>query len=245
LSYGLIQFTQDSGLLGRLLVMMRQRDGQAFAQMFGSDPRTLQQLIDVTTAPGPSSRQSPNGRSARVQPVGGTDLWVEPWVSRFRQAGQHVPFQAAQNQLAAEAFLDPMLQFASWLGLETERALAMVTDRAIQMGRGGAARWIVSVAGPIQTAALRGQALAAMGHSDLRQFQRTTPGLGDKGDFGPMTHAALVAALRALGANSPLPIPTREQMMDAMVRGAAGHRWAHRVNELRQTGDLGDTPLQF
>jgi hypothetical protein len=30
-----------------------------------------------------------------------------------------------------------------------------------------------------------------------------------------------------------------------MVRGAAGRPWAHRVNELRQTGDLSDTLLQF
>jgi hypothetical protein len=245
LSYGLIQFTQDSGLLGRLLVMMRQRDGQAFSQMFGGDPNTVQQLIDVTTASGSPSRKSPNGRSARVQPVGGADLWREPWLSRFRQAGQHVPFQAAQNQLAAEAFLDPMLRFAGWLGLDTERALAMVVDRAIQMGRGGAASWIISAVGPIQTVALRGQALTGLGYGDLRQFQRATPGLRDDGEFGPMTHAAMVAALRAPGAGSPIPIPTREQMMGAMVRAAAGRRWAHRVSELRQTGDLSDTPLQF
>jgi hypothetical protein len=245
LSYGLIQFTQDSGLLGRLLVMMRDRDGQAFSQTFGGDPKILKQLIDVTTAEGTPSRKAPNGRSQRVQPVGGADLWREPWLSRFRQAGQHVPFQAAQNQLAAESFLDPMLKFAGWMGLDTERALAMAVDRAIQMGGGGAARWIISVAGPIQTDALRGQALAALGHGELRQFQRATPGLGVDGEFGPMTHAAMVGALRAMGANSPIPIPTREQVMDAMVRGAAGRPWAHRVNELRQTGDLSGTLLQF
>jgi len=245
LSYGLIQFTQDSGLLGQLLVMMRDRDGQAFSQAFGGDPKILKQLIDVTTADGAASRKAPDGRSARVQPVGGADLWREPWLSRFRQAGGHVPFQAAQNQLAAESFLDPMLKFAGWMGLDTERALAMVVDRAIQMGRGGATRWIISASGPIQTDALRGQALAALGHSDLRRFQRATPGLGADGEFGPMSHAAMVAALRALGAKSPIPIPTREQVMDAMVRGAAGRPWAHRVDELRKTGDLGDTPLQF
>ena len=245
LSYGLIQFTQDSGLLGRLLVMMRDRDGQAFSQTFGGDQKILKQLIDVTTAEGAPSRKSPKGRSARVQPVGGADLWREPWLSRFRQAGIHVPFQAAQNQLAAESFIDPMLKFAGWMGLDTERALAMVVDRAIQMGRGGATRWIISVAGPIQTDAMRGQALAALGHGDLRQFQRATPGLGADGEFGPMSHAAMVGALRALGAKAPIPIPTREQEMDAMVRGAAGRPWAHRVNELRQTGAFSDTLLQF
>ncbi len=245
LSYGLIQFTQDSRLLGQLLVMMRDRDGQAFSEAFGGDPKILKQLIDVTTADGAPSRKAQDGRSARVQPVGGADLWREPWLSRFRQAGRHVPFQAAQNQLAAESFLDPMLKFAGWMGLDTERALAMVVDRAIQMGRGGATRWIISAAGPIQTDALRGQALAALGHSDLRQFQRATPGLSADGEFGPMSHAAMVAALRALGAKAPIPIPTREQLMDAVARGAAGRPWAHRVDELRKTGDLGDTLLQF
>ena len=81
-------------MLGRLLRMMRQRDAQTFAQIFGGH---AQQLIDVTTADGPPSSASPDGRSARVQPVESADLWREPWLTRFRRAGQHVPFQAAQN----------------------------------------------------------------------------------------------------------------------------------------------------
>lgn len=242
LSYGLIQFTQDSGLLGRLLTLMRERDKDVFTKLFGAD---ADELIAVTNASGPPSRQATGGRSARVQPVAGADLWGEPWLARFRRAGEHVPFQAAQNQLAAQSFLDPMLRFAGWLGLNTDRALAMVVDRAIQMGRGGAQRWIVSAAGPIQTDAQRQQALAALGYGDLRQFQRATQGLRDDGEFGPSTHAAMVSALGALGAKSPVPIPTREQMMDAMVRHAAGRPWARRVSALRGAGDFKDTPYQI
>ena len=250
LSYGLIQFTQDSGLLGRLLVMMRERDAQAFNDFFGPDPQTIQQLIAVTTARGPSSRQSPGGRSARLQPVAGADLWREPWLSRFRRAGQHVPFQAAQNQLASEVFIDSMLRFAAWLGLDTDRALTMAVDRAVGMGPGRAKAWIIAAVGPIATDALRQQALTALGASDVRAFQRATPGLRADGEFGPTTHAAMVAALRTLGARSPIPIPTHDQMLDAMVRhAAASSSWSprrrDRVRQIRVATDFTDTPYQL
>jgi hypothetical protein len=245
LSYGFVQFTQDSGNLGRLLVMMRERDPRAFAEIFGPH---ADELIHVTTATGPSSSRSPGGRSARVQPVAGADLWVEPWLSRFQRAGQHVPFQAAQNQLASEVFINPMLRFAGWLGLNTDRALAMVVARAIGMGVNTAKRWIISAVGPISADALRQQALAALDHSDLRAFQRATPGLRADGEFGPMTHAAMAAALRALGARSPIPIPTRDQMMNAIVsRAENSPNWSprrvQRVRDMRNARDFfTDTP---
>lgn len=237
LSYGIIQFTQDSGVLGRLLRMMQQRDAAEFGRVFGPQ---ADELIRVTTAQGPSSRQSQGGRSARVQPVGGADLWRDPWLGRFRQAAAHVPFQAAQNELAASAFLDPMIPMARWLGLDTDRALAMVFDRAVQMGVGGARRWIMDAVGPVQTAAQRQQALAALGHADLQAFQRATQGLRDDGQWGPVTHAAMVAALRRLGSSSPLPIPGRDQMMDAMVRQASSTAWARRTSQLRSSNALTD-----
>ncbi|HEY7036580.1 MAG TPA: hypothetical protein VH482_34950 [Thermomicrobiales bacterium] len=242
LSYGIVQFTQDSGSLGRLLVMMRDRDAAMFAHIFGD---ASDDLIRVTNAAGPGSADAPDGRSARVQPVAGADLWEEPWVSRFRAAANHVPFQAAQNELASTLYLDPMLRFAAWFGLDSDRALAMVLDRAIQMGTGGARRWIADAVGPIQTPALRQQALAALGHADLRAFQTVTAGLDADGEWGPLSHAALTAALRGLGAASPVPVPTREQMLDAMVRRAAGQPWAHRVEHLRTSSAFGDVSYQL
>lgn len=242
LSYGNVQFTQDGGGLGRLLTMMRERDARAFADIFGAD---ADQLVRVTNAPGPASKDVPGGRSARVQPVGGADLWAQPWRARFERAGDHPPFQAAQNELASLAYLDPMLKFARWLGLDTDRALTMVIDRAIQMGVGGARRWIIGAVGPIQTAALRQQALAALGKPDLRTFQTGVPGLQADGQWGAMSHAAMVGALRALGSTSPIPVPSRDQMLDALVRRAAGQRWAQRVEELRRATDFTDTVYQF
>lgn len=238
LSYGIVQFTQDSGSLGQLLTMMRARDAGRFDAVFGSDAA---ELLRVTTAVGPASSDVAGGRSVRVQPVGGADLWEEPWISRFATAGAHVPFQAAQNELAARLYITPIRPFARWLGLDTDRALAMVVDRAVQMGVGGARRWIAGAVGPIQTAAQRQQALAALGHSDLRSFQRTVADLDADGEWGPQSHAALVGALRALGSASPVEIPTREQMLDTLVRRSAGERWGHRVRTLRESTAFTDT----
>jgi hypothetical protein len=230
LSYGFIQFTQDSGKLGELLKLMQGRDPDEFTRVFGPDSS---QLIAVTTASGPPSAKSPGGRSARVQPVAGADLWQEPWLSRFRTAAANPRFQAAQRELAAHAYLDPMLQFARWLGLDTERALTMVVDRSIQMGLGGARRWIISAVGPLAAEAARRQAMTALGYSDLRSFQAATPGLRADGEWGPDTHAAMVSALRALGPAAPVPVPTTDQMVEAMVRRGASEAWHSRVETLR------------
>jgi hypothetical protein len=166
-------------------------------------------------------------------------------VTRFRNAARHVPFQAAQNELGARMYLDPMLPLASGFGLVSERALAMVLDRSVQMGVGGARNWVAAV-GPVQTTAQRQQALAALGHADLRAFQRATPGLTPDNQWGPGTHAALTAALRALGpAVTPIPIPPLPQTLDAMVRRASSEPWANRVQELRNDPSLGDTAFSF
>jgi hypothetical protein len=243
LSYGLIQFTQDSGGLGQLLQMMRQRDPARFREIFGPDADAL---VEVTTRRGPSGRQVPGGRSVRVQPVGGADLWTEPWVSRFRAAGAHPPFQAAQNELAVRRFVDPLLPFAGGFGLNTERALAMVVDRGIQMGVGGARRWLTEAIGPVRTDAQRQQALGALGFPDVAAFQRAS-GVRRDGDFGPVTHAALVAALRRLGPASPVPIPTREQMLDAIVAraDAAAVFWRARPRTIRTSPQFADAPLSW
>jgi hypothetical protein len=237
-SYGIIQFTQESGNLGRLLLMMRDRNEQAFGQIFGENAA---ELLQVTTAQGTASSESTDGRSARTQPVGGADLWEEPWIGRFREAGAVTEFQAAQNELAATAFVDPVLRFAGDLGLDTDRALTMVVDRAVQMGVNGARHWIIAAVGPISTPALRQQACAALGFGDLAAFQRAAD-LEPDNLWGPVTHAALVGALRSLGSGSPVAIPTVDQMLDAMVRRADGDSafWAGRVKRLRTSAGFTD-----
>lgn len=234
LSFGVVQFTQDSGTLGQLLAHMRDRDRAAFDRIFGP---SADELVRVTTAAGPGSADVPGGRSVRVQPVGGADLWREPWVSRFREAGRHAPFQAVQNQTAATLFLDPMLRFCDWFGLTSERALTIAVDRAVNMGLGGGRRWVAGAVGPVKSAAQRQQALAALGYADLLAFQNATDGLPKDNDWGPLSHAALTAALRGLGSRSPVAVPTLDQMLDAMVAAAHGQAWAHRVERLRTQAD--------
>jgi hypothetical protein len=239
-----VQFTQDSGGLGRLLQMMRARDPAHFREIFGPDADAL---VEVTNRAGPSGRTvQPGGRSARVQPVAGTDLWQEPWLSRFRAAGAHPPFQAAQNELAVRRHLDPMLDFAAGFGLNTERALAMIVDRSIQMGAGGARRWLTEAIGPIRSDAQRQQALGALGFADVAAFQRSA-GVRADGDFGPLTQAAMVGALRRLGAASPVPIPTREQLLDAIVARAEASNafWRQRPRAIRTTPEFSDTVLTW
>ncbi len=242
LSYGLIQFTQDSGSLGKLLRAMKARDQEAFSRIFGPE---AEELLRVTNAEGPGSAQSPGGRSARVQPVGGADLWTEPWLGRFRQAAEHLPFQAAQYQTASELYLDPVLPYAGWMGLNSERALAMLLDRCVHMGVGGGRSWFNQAVSPLQSPTAREQALQTLGHSRLEEFQRATPGLSVDNVWGPMSEAAATAALRALGSRSPIQIPSLDQMLDAVVRRAEGTGWASRVRTLRTSTDIPDTLYQL
>jgi hypothetical protein len=223
--------------------MMRQRDAAKFRELFGPDS---DELVRVTTQKGPSGRRVAGGRSVRVQPVAGADIWSEPWASRFRAAGAYPPFQAAQNELAVRMFVDPMLGFAACFGMVTERALAMVVDRAIQQGIAGARKWLVAAIGPIRSDALRQQALGALGLPGIREFQQAS-GLHADGAFGPLTHAALTGALRRLGPASPVPVPTRDQNMDAIVARAVseGVFWAQRPKTLRTDPDFADAELAF
>ena len=248
LSYGIVQFTQDSRSLGRLLAMMRDRDRVKFREVFGPDS---DELVRITNSEGHSSAKSPGGRSARVQPVAGVDIWKEPWVARFKEAaranlfgtGARQVFNGAQNELASGLYLDPILPFAKWLDLTTDRALAMVFDRAVQMGVTGSRRWIIEAVGPVKSPAYMQQAFAAL-NTDLAGFQASTPGLEHDGGFGAMTHAALVSALRRSG-KSPFPIPTRDQMMDALVLRAASTAWARRTSELRNSNTFTDTEFDI
>ncbi len=243
LSFGIGPFSQDSGNLGRLLRLMRQRDPAYFDSLFGPD---ADELLEVTNAPGPSSLHSEGGRSARVQPVAGSDLWQEPWLERFRSAGAHPPFQAAQNQLAAELYLDPALPYARQLGLNSQRALAMIYDRFAQLGPEAGARFVVEAVSPLRSEAQRSAALAAVmdGESDasLRQFQQRS-GLPADGQWNAASHAQLLAELRARrdrGGELPVALPDYEEMLDALVAASRERSWEQRTERLRQDPRLSD-----
>jgi hypothetical protein len=130
-------------------------------------------------------------------------------------------------------YVDPNLRFAHWLGFDNARALAMLWDRCIHMGNGGGRSWIMRSCGPVRTDQDRRTALAALGFADLRAFQQSqAPHLDVDGKWGAQSHAALTAALRALGGRSPLAVPTRDALLQRLADAAATTGFRTRMREL-------------
>lgn len=228
LTFGAFPFVQEQGTLGQLLVLMRERDRATFDATFpGAD-----ELIAVTNAAtGPRAWESPDGLSARLRPVAGKLLWQEPWLARFKRAAAHPPFQGAQNEMAARLFVQPVLPVAQQIGLDSEQGLTLLVDRAVQMGATAALALVLDAATPVETPALRQQALASLGHADLAAFQRAVK-LPVTGTWDVPTHAALIAALRA-SPRSPTPVLGCNEIVAAMLRHAQGMPWAERMARLR------------
>lgn len=231
LSFGLIQFTQRSGALGKVLAAYRGTDPGEFAQVFGP---SADELLRVTNA------QTPD---ARLAPVDGRVLWDPVWTNRFVEAGRRQGCRTAQRKIAVEAFLDPHLSIAAWLGLDTERALAMLYDRCVHQGNGAGLAWVVRTAGPIQTQLQREEALRALGYDHLGAFQASVPYLEQSDGWGPATHAAMAMRLRELGARSPVAVPTLAQMLDRLVDAARNTDAFPRLDRLRRAPELSDAPL--
>lgn len=231
LTFGAFPFVQEHGTLGQLLAMMRERDRAAFDSTF---PEAEQLIAVTTTGEGPRAWESRDGLSPRLAPVAGKRLWEEPWIGRFKRAGQHPVFQGAQNELAARLYVQPVLPVARQIGLDSDQALTLVVDRAVQMGPQAALAWILEAATPVETPALRQRALASLGHADVQAFQRAQR-LPITGTWDVASHAALIAALRD-HPNSPTPVLGRDEIVAAMLRHAQGTPWAERMKKLREAG---------
>ena len=122
-SYGILQWTQKSGSLGRLLRHMAAADPLAFGRFFGE---SWARLLDVT------------GR-ASLEAVDGVALWAEPWVSRFAAAGRWPAFQQVQARVAAESeYMAGAVEIAGVLGVSTERAMTLYYNRTVHQGASGA-----------------------------------------------------------------------------------------------------------
>jgi hypothetical protein len=228
LAFGLCLFTQESGLLGRVLALFRQRDGTGFAQTFGADAEALHA---TTNAASPE---------ARLADVGGHPLWTAPWLDRFRQAGRIEGCQNAQNEVAIEGLFRPMLNVAMPLGLDTDRGLAMAFDRVVTGGLGAGLAWVVHAAGPLRTETQRANALAALGYDSLQGFQETLDGARASGGFTPATHAALVGGLRATGL---MPLPDSVALQAQLVAAATGSART-RLLRLRDSTRLSDVSFR-
>ncbi len=248
LRYGLGRFAQLSGDLGRLLLAMRDTDPVTFDRIFGSDAdfpdASAEELIAVTTAlnsPGAAADAAQN-----MQSVSGKPLWAPEWLRKFKAASKHAPFQDAQFFTAAQTALLPMLEFARDLGLDSEKGITLLTERAIQQGVSAAKEFIIAAAGPINTEALKREALVHLADdpnsATLSAFQ-AVHGLPDTaGRLDAVTHAALVGALRARG-DSPIPLPSQVMMFDLITRAAEKSSVPGLIAAIRGNGNLSEAPL--
>ncbi|MFA8440290.1 hypothetical protein [Yoonia sp.] len=129
LCLGIARFCQAQGSLGHYLTECHSADPDALAKFFGPAddlPRaSAADLLQVTNSQTPADR---------LAPVGGQQLWTPAWIKRFKYATQHVPFQDMQFKAAAALLLSPLLALAARFGLNTERGLAVLVDRAVLLG---------------------------------------------------------------------------------------------------------------
>lgn len=122
-SYGIIQWTQLAGGLYKVLSRMQQADPAAFARIFGPTWQSMMATVQAKS----------------LAPVDGAVLWAEPWLSRFIAAGNHLPFQNAQDKEAATSeYMQAAVEIAGILGVSSERAMTMYYNRTVHQGPGGA-----------------------------------------------------------------------------------------------------------
>ena len=164
LSFGMLQWSQKSGNLGKLLQAMQRADPKTFARIFGpSWPTLVAQTLKGSLAP-----------------VDGAVLWAEPWASRFQAAGRHPAFIETQWRVAESG---PHWQgaenIARLLNIRTERALALFMDRcnhqgpttAYKMVEGLKARYLASGATTVPYL----QVLQDVANTAANRFFRSSP----------------------------------------------------------------------
>jgi len=135
LSWGFVQFTQDGGNLGVLLKRIRAKHPALFDEVFGSHAK---ELVRVTCLRGAKVVTPDGRRSPRVHPIGGKDLWEQPWVGRFVKAGKIPEFQTVQMEQAVALYFNAMLKkTAIPFGFKSQKALTILVDRSIQLGPTG------------------------------------------------------------------------------------------------------------
>ena len=195
LVWGAAGFAQAHGTLGEALAIAQRRDPAAFLEIFGDG---ADELLQVTRARTPE---------ARLAPVAGRPLGDPRWQDRFRAAGRHTPFCAAQREAADALFFQPALPFARQLGLETEPQLAVLFDRCAHMGAAGGCRYLLDQAWPRLG---RGELTSLRARFGMASSERLDPltvaaihGERARRGEGPDATAAFATLLR--GPHSPDP----------------------------------------
>lgn len=119
----LIQWTQKSGNLGKLLAKFRAADPAAFNAITQGAGDAL---VSALTA---------SSESTRLGPIAGRPLWDAWWTSKLTALGSHAPFQAVQLAEAASGeHMQAAVKLAARVGMRpwSERAMAVFYDRVVQ-----------------------------------------------------------------------------------------------------------------
>ncbi|WP_242395903.1 M23 family metallopeptidase [Anaeromyxobacter oryzisoli] len=157
LSWGVIQFTQDSGSLGDVLKEMHRIAPALFERVFGPNWAELLALtepsgahVDPVYTPyghsgltkwGKDGRPSSGDyRGSRVRPIpftpGGPaeDLWTGSWKAAFYEAAKHDECKRAQRTIAYRNYFDDALKVCRDWNVRSDRGIAIALDRTIQQG---------------------------------------------------------------------------------------------------------------
>lgn len=138
LSWGIVQFTQDGGSLGKVLQRAISLDPDGFNEVFGDD---APELLHVLTKPGRSGLKTKTLRGPRVQPVGGEDIWKGKWLDRWEAASQMESFRKAQRDIARESYFDPAVELVKDYDMTGQGDLGVAFDMCVQYGPAGARRY--------------------------------------------------------------------------------------------------------
>lgn len=159
LRYGLLGLRLDTGDMGQVLALARDRNEAGFAAALGEHAATLLSTVNASNP------------TARKMPVAGTPLWTEPWKSTLSRVAEQDIFRAAQNEYATSWLLMPAADLVlAQPGLASGVSLAMALDLLAEMGRetGMIALQSALATGPTTPAALKVALTAACPSCRLR-----------------------------------------------------------------------------
>jgi outer membrane protein OmpA-like peptidoglycan-associated protein len=145
LSFGLIQFTQESSL-GALVKKMADKDLETFKSTFGEH---YQELLDTLTKTGAyivkdeeiidncgnSMGTKQVKRKPSVQPVAGHEVWSDYWTPKFKASGGIDSFKKCQEELAVSAYFDPVVKAGKGMRA-SQKSLCLLYDRSVNQGSG-------------------------------------------------------------------------------------------------------------
>jgi hypothetical protein len=118
-SFGLVQFNQKKGSLARLMRKMHEKNPEKFQMKFKNlDPALVAQL------------QNDMG-------IKELDLNQPDIKTAIRSTAKDAEFRQAQRDLANEVYLTPAIEEMSSVGLNSQRAVAIAFDTAVQRGVAG------------------------------------------------------------------------------------------------------------